>query len=416
MSYSVFRVQGIKKTTDLNGLHKHIKQRISRTNIDIDLDKSKDNIELISCNDTYKQRFNEITKDLKLVHDERMKTMRADRIKSFERYVNDSKNNVACEMIFTSDTVFFKDMNKNEIEKWAKTSLDFVTEDIGMNKENIIHAVVHMDEKTPHLHVVVVPITKIYDGRIKQEKLTISQNKFFHGKKDLSKLQDKYNHRMVSNGFKLARGEKNINKRHKTTMEYKNEIQRQTEVLKKDKQKIEKEVVELKSEKEQRTKEFSTTTKILHENSLVMYQINEIETENVFFSSEKVKIKKSDFEKLKESALKAYMQHNLYANVESELERLKKRNRYLEKENDIQYNKLNNMTRDHSYKLHYLKQEYEQKLNQEKQKNINLHKQLKIYDEVIDKHNLFNEVDKAYEKYNKKEDDKSKNYNKSYNL
>ncbi|MGL4874597.1 MAG: hypothetical protein ACRC30_08110, partial [Clostridium sp.] len=94
MSYSVFRVQGIKNTTDLNGLCKHIKERISRTNIDIDLDKSINNIELISCDDTYKQKFNEITKELKTVHNIRMNTMRADRVKSFERYVNDSKNNV----------------------------------------------------------------------------------------------------------------------------------------------------------------------------------------------------------------------------------------------------------------------------------------------------------------------------------
>ncbi|MGL4875559.1 MAG: hypothetical protein ACRC30_13025, partial [Clostridium sp.] len=117
----------------------------------------------------------------------------------------------------------------------------------------------------------------------------------------------------------------------------------------------------------------------------------------------------------KESALKAYMQHSLYANVEYELKELKRRNRYLEKENDEQYCKLSNMGRDHSYKLHYLKQEYEQKLNQEKQKNINLQKQLKIYDEVIEKYNLFNEVNKAYEK-NNQVDAKKKNHNKNYSL
>ena len=44
VSYSVFRIQGIKTTGDLVGISKHNKDRVSHTNQDIDTSKSKDNI------------------------------------------------------------------------------------------------------------------------------------------------------------------------------------------------------------------------------------------------------------------------------------------------------------------------------------------------------------------------------------
>ena len=72
-------------------------------------------------------------------------------------------------MLFTSDDKFFENMNKDQIRQWAQESLNFVTKDIGIKKENIIHAVVHMDEKTPHFHVVAVPLInkpcKVYSRR-----------------------------------------------------------------------------------------------------------------------------------------------------------------------------------------------------------------------------------------------------------
>ena len=92
---------------------------------------------------------------MRIQHDERMKTMRADRVKSFDRSLDDSSSDVACEMLFTSDEKFFENMNKDQIRQWAQESLNFVTKDIGIKKENIIHAVVHMDEKTPHLHFLL---------------------------------------------------------------------------------------------------------------------------------------------------------------------------------------------------------------------------------------------------------------------
>ena len=221
MSYSVFRVEGVKNTSSLKGLCKHNKDRISNTNPDIDKDKSKDNIVLVECDGTYNKKFNEITKEMRIQHDERMKTMRADRVKSFDRSLDDSSSDVACEMLFTSDEKFFENMNKDQIRQWAQESLNFVTKDIGIKKENIIHAVVHMDEKTPHLHVVAVPLIDTYDKRRKQNTLKISRAKYIQGGKHLTKLQDVYNERMNACGYKLDRGDIGNLKVHEKTADYK---------------------------------------------------------------------------------------------------------------------------------------------------------------------------------------------------
>ncbi|PGA16324.1 hypothetical protein COL65_20235 [Priestia aryabhattai] len=205
MSYSIFRVQGIKTLSDLRGIGKHNADRVSDTNLDIDKDKSSENIELVKC-DSYLKRFSEITLDMRREHNERMKTTRSDRRKTFEQAIDGAKNDVACEFLFTSDEEFFKGKSKAEIQAWAQDSLEFVTDEIGLSHDKIIHASVHMDEKTPHLHIVAVPLTEIYDGRRKEDILTISRHQFIKTKDDLSSLQDKYNERMNERGYVLERG------------------------------------------------------------------------------------------------------------------------------------------------------------------------------------------------------------------
>lgn len=189
----------------MRGIGKHNADRVSDTNLDIDKDKSSENIELVKC-DSYLKRFSEITLDMRREHNERMKTTRSDRRKTFEQAIDGAKNDVACEFLFTSDEEFFKGKSKAEIKAWAQDSLEFVTDEIGLSHDKIIHASVHMDEKTPHLHIVAVPLTEIYDGRRKEDILTISRHQFIKTKDDLSSLQDKYNERMNERGYVLERG------------------------------------------------------------------------------------------------------------------------------------------------------------------------------------------------------------------
>ena len=61
--------------------------------------------------------------------------------------------------------LFFKSMSKKDIKKWADTCMEYVYKDLGYTKEQVLHATVHMDEKTSQLHCVVVPLIKKYDKR-----------------------------------------------------------------------------------------------------------------------------------------------------------------------------------------------------------------------------------------------------------
>ena len=52
--------------------------------------------------------------------------------------------------------------NKKALKHWLNQSFDFLIEEFG--QENIVRLDLHMDERTPHLHAVVVPLTS--DGRL----------------------------------------------------------------------------------------------------------------------------------------------------------------------------------------------------------------------------------------------------------
>ena len=223
MSYAIFRSKGIKTLNDLSqiGSHNQRTKDYYKSNPDIRIENSKNNIELISCNKKYINKFYEITKDYQKEFDDRMKTIRSDRKKSFYEFVNNSKGVVADEMIFTSDEEFFKNMSHEDMMKWATESINFVIENLGYKKEQILHATLHLDEKTPHIHLVVIPLVKKFDKRCNKEIYSISKRAYIKDKTHLSKLQDKYYERLINNGFKLERGEKNTGIKNIETKQFK---------------------------------------------------------------------------------------------------------------------------------------------------------------------------------------------------
>ena len=130
MSYAIFRSEGIKTIHELSqkGSHNERTKDKYKSNPNIRIEDSKNNIEIIKCNN-YVEKFYEITKDYQKEHSERMKNMRTDRKKSFYDMVNDSKSVVADEMIFTSDKDFFKNLSKEGLMRWANETMNFVYED-----------------------------------------------------------------------------------------------------------------------------------------------------------------------------------------------------------------------------------------------------------------------------------------------
>jgi hypothetical protein len=83
--------------------------------------------------------------------------------------------------------------NKETAADWIQKNAEFISEQYGY--DNIVRFTLHEDERTPHLHVVVVPLTK--DGRL-------SAKEVMGNKQNLKNLRTEYANRMEQ--FGLERG------------------------------------------------------------------------------------------------------------------------------------------------------------------------------------------------------------------
>ena len=223
LNYAIFRSEPIMTIGDLAqiGSHNKREKKAYQSNPDINLELTKNNIELVPLSDKYVKGFYELTKEYKKEHEIRMKTEREDRKRTFKQMLDRSQNVVADELLFTATNEFFKDMTREDIKEWADTCMEFVYNDLGYTKEQVLHATVHMDEKTPHVHCVVVPLVKKFDKRTNTERYTISKKQYIKDKIHLSELQDKYHKRLTDKGYDLERGIKGSDRKHIKIKEYK---------------------------------------------------------------------------------------------------------------------------------------------------------------------------------------------------
>ena len=100
------------------------------------------------------------------------------------------------EALVTASPEFFKGKKKSEVKAYFAEALDFIQK--YQSKETIISAVVHMDEKTPHMHLCFVPLTQ--DKRLSAKEIV-------GNKKKLTWWQDEFWKRMVKKYPDLERGE-----------------------------------------------------------------------------------------------------------------------------------------------------------------------------------------------------------------
>ena len=110
-----------------------------------------------------------------------------------------------CQMIFTSDQEFFDRIGEAETKRYFEESYKFICNYKNLGEKNIISAVVHLDEGTPHLHLIFVPVvhTKDKDGNDVEK---ICARDFWKGRDSYRKLQDAYFEHVKSKGFDLERG------------------------------------------------------------------------------------------------------------------------------------------------------------------------------------------------------------------
>jgi hypothetical protein len=146
------------KSGSSGGLTPHIDRTNEQEQANVHENKSHLNFKLVeekgTIDDMIKHRINEGYKGKKAV--------RKDAVTS-------------CRYILSGSHERMSEIGKSplKIREWAKDNYDYFADKYG--EENIVRATVHMDEKTPHMHLIVVPITP--DGRLAAKHFTGSTKK-----------------------------------------------------------------------------------------------------------------------------------------------------------------------------------------------------------------------------------------------
>ena len=112
-----------------------------------------------------------------------------------------------CSFVVGSDRVFFSRLSPLEQQQFFVDCTRFFAERYG--EDNIISAVVLMDETTPHLHLNLIPIA---DGRLCAKQL--------FDRNELQKLQSDF-HSVVGKKWNLQRGKEGSQAKHLDTAAYK---------------------------------------------------------------------------------------------------------------------------------------------------------------------------------------------------
>ena len=198
MSYAIIRNANYKKD-NLAGVYKHNERKNTNySNKEINKNNSIKNYSIKQCNTTYSKAINQ------LINEDNLKC----RITSY--------TNLVCEFIITSDKDFFEQIGEDETKRYFKTAYDFVSNYKNLGEKYILSAKVHLDESTPHLHIVFVPVIHKIDKNSGKQISKIACSEYWKGKDSYKQLQDDFYQYITKHDFNLERG-KSKNLEHLST-------------------------------------------------------------------------------------------------------------------------------------------------------------------------------------------------------
>ena len=187
MSFAIIRNTKYKRE-NLKGIYRHNERRNKNySNDNIDKEKSYLNYSLKSPKYRYDKEFDIMKEKYDLKG--QIKTV----------------SNIACEYIITSDKQFFEEIGEEETKRYFETAYQFVAEYKNLGEQYIMSAKVHMDEETPHMHLIFLPVVHTQDKKGNNiDKLACSE--FWKEKDSYRRLQDAFYQYMTSHNFELERG------------------------------------------------------------------------------------------------------------------------------------------------------------------------------------------------------------------
>lgn len=155
--------------------HNERKKAAYKSNPDINKQRSKENYHLIKPEGSYKREY----------------TRRIDEAGCKVR----SNSVVMVETLITASPEFINKMDPAGQKQFFERSLDFISSRVGKN--NIISAIIHMDETTPHMHLTFCPVTN--KGRLSAKEIV-------GNRQALSEWQDQFYGYMCKFYPELSRG------------------------------------------------------------------------------------------------------------------------------------------------------------------------------------------------------------------
>ncbi|MEB8995894.1 MobV family relaxase [Bacillus cereus] len=303
------------KMTDVKGLQIHNqREKESHSNSDIIQERTEQNYDLI--HDKEKVDYKKLIQnriDNGVVSN---RAIRKDAV-------------VCCSFMISASPDYMNSLSQVEQRRFFEESLRFLKGRYG--EENFVYASVHVDEKTPHMHVGMVPVN---------EKQKLSAYSFFKNKSEFHDLQDKIYEHVKEKGFDIERGVSS-DRKHLSTQRFKAvTLQQEIEELEQEKKGIDSRLHDLKMSLDQAKSVDEIPVK--EKGGFIRSKTVEITSED--FESIKVLARSSealreDVRRLKnESGVITREKDGLYREkciLEGQITELKRENRGLKEENDF---------------------------------------------------------------------------------
>jgi len=179
--FAIMRVKKLKSAGALGACEKHCERLRDTPNADPD--RAKDNQIVVGQDQPVKEKFRQLTEG---------QTVRKNAVYGLEVMMT-----------------FSPEAPPKDLQAWVRDNQRWLEQEFG-GPRNIAKLYLHMDEATPHLHAVVIPI---------DPKGKLNCRHYTGGTKDkLSALQDRYAEAMKPHG--LERGNKGSKAKHTSIREF----------------------------------------------------------------------------------------------------------------------------------------------------------------------------------------------------
>ena len=187
MSYAIVRNEKLTRSQAIGICVHNDRKAKNHSNKEIDISKSNINYYFKKKELSYTKEFDKLKKKYNLQGQIR------------------SNSIIMCEMIFTSDKEFFDTIGTEETKRYFEESYKFICNYRNLGEKNIISAVVHFDETTPHMHLIYIPVVHTKDKYGKEIDKVCCRD-FWKGRDSYRNLQNAFHEYITSKGFDLQRG------------------------------------------------------------------------------------------------------------------------------------------------------------------------------------------------------------------